>query len=88
MDKPFGSYIYSKHFATLKLTRTPTDGSGYFEGLASTWDIDRDGERFGFGAWSESINEWQQSGSMPPLFFSHQVGEPSDIIGRVLTQCP
>jgi HK97 family phage prohead protease len=80
-----GHHIYTKHFAALKLTRTPTDGSGFFEGLASTWDVDRDGERFAFGAWADSIIEWQKVGSMPPLFYSHRSSEPQDIIGRVLS---
>jgi HK97 family phage prohead protease len=80
-----GHHRYEKHFAKLALTRTPTDGSGYFEGLASTWDIDRDGERFAFGAWADSITEWETTGSMPPLFYNHRTASPDDIIGRVLS---
>jgi HK97 family phage prohead protease len=79
-----GHHRYEKHFAKLALTRTPSDGSGYFEGLASTWDVDRDGERFAFGAWADSITEWEAVGSMPPLFYNHQTDSPDDIIGRVL----
>ena len=78
-----GHHRYEKHFAKLALTRTPTDGSGYFEGLASTWDLDRDGERFAFGAWAESVTEWEATGSMPPLFYNHRTDSPDDIIGRV-----
>jgi HK97 family phage prohead protease len=85
MTKPLAEYLYKAHYTKLTLTRTPSDGSGYFEGLASTWDVDRDNERFAFGAWSESIDEWKTSGSMPPLFFSHQNGEPNDIIGHVMS---
>jgi HK97 family phage prohead protease len=80
-----GHHRYEKHFAKLALTRTPTDGSGYFEGLASTWDVDRDDERFAFGAWAESITEWESIGSMPGLFFNHRTDSPDDIIGRVLS---
>lgn len=48
-----GSHIYQPHFKQLVITKTPTDGSGWFEGLASTWDVDRDGERFAYGAWTK-----------------------------------
>jgi HK97 family phage prohead protease len=80
-----GHHVYEKHFRRLTLTKTPTDGSGYFEGLASTWDLDRDRERFAFGAWADSITEWEATGSTPPLFYNHRTAEPDDIIGRVLT---
>jgi HK97 family phage prohead protease len=80
-----GHHRYEKHFRTLTLTKTPTDGSGYFEGLASTWDLDRDRERFAFGAWADSITEWEATGSMPPLFYNHRTDSPDDIIGRVLS---
>jgi HK97 family phage prohead protease len=78
-----GHHVYEKHFRRLTLTKTPTDGSGYFEGLASTWDLDRDRERFAFGAWADSITEWESTGSMPPVFYNHRTAEPDDIIGRV-----
>jgi HK97 family phage prohead protease len=80
-----GAHLYQPHYKTLRLTKTPSDGSGYFEGLASTWDIDRDGERFAFGAWSDSLFDWQKAASMPPLFWSHKNKEPNDIIGRVVS---
>jgi HK97 family phage prohead protease len=80
-----GHHLYERHYKELTLTRTPTDGSGFFEGLTSTWDVDRDNERFAFGAWADSITEWEAIGSMPPLFFNHRTDDPTDIIGRVLT---
>jgi HK97 family phage prohead protease len=82
-----GAHIYEPHFKTLRLTKTPTDSNrlGWFQGLASTYDIDRDGERFAFGAWTESIFQWQKAGTYPPLFFNHRTADPEDIVGRVLS---
>lgn len=79
-----GAHVYYK---ALQLVKTPTDSSrlGWFQGLASTYDVDRDGERFAFGAWTDSIFQWQMAGTYPPLFYNHRAAEPDDIVGRVLS---
>jgi HK97 family phage prohead protease len=80
-----GSHLYRPHYKTLRVTKSPSDGSGYFEGLASTWEVDRDNERFAFGAWSESVFEWQKTASYPALFYDHKSKDPNDIIGQVIS---
>jgi HK97 family phage prohead protease len=74
------------HYKTLRITKSPSDGSGWFAGMASTTDLDRDNEKFAPGAWMDSVARWNKSGTMPPLFYNHAAitDDPDDLVGNVL----
>jgi HK97 family phage prohead protease len=85
MNAPLGSYLWpSTKTVTGVVTKSPSDGSGYFEAYLSTWDVDRDGERFAKGAFLDSILEWMAAGDMPPVVWNHRSDEPESLLGRVL----
>lgn len=84
MTTPLGAVKW----AQATITKTPTDSThlGWFEGYVSTWDIDRDNERFARGAFAKSVVEWATSGRTPPVLYAHdKTRDPANIVGRVLT---
>jgi HK97 family phage prohead protease len=85
MRTPTGALAFpEKRYAAMKLTRTPTDGKGIVWALASTFDWDRDDERFAHGAWVESVLEWKMQETDPPCFVNHQVRDLNSLVGRVI----
>lgn len=56
--------------------------SGEFSGVAATWEVDRDGERFARGAFAKSLADWQARGAYPPLLWQHDKTEP---VGAVIS---
>ena len=65
---------------TIKLTKTPTDGSGAFEAIVAGWDIDADNERFARDAFDEEDGK-----TAIPLHYQHlpKAADPAATIGEV-----
>lgn len=59
----------------------PPTAEGEFAGIAATWALDRQGDRFARGAFADSLQRWRERGAMPPLLFNHDQREP---IGAVV----
>ena len=55
---------------------------GIFEALASTYGLDRQGERVAHGAFKETLRRWQDSDKMLPLAWNHQL-DAANLIGEV-----
>lgn len=82
MNRPIGSHLYREK--TVEITKSPSDGTGRFEGYASTWRLDRDNEKFRKGAFLDSIVRWMAAGDMPPLGWNHQLtNDPINILGVI-----
>jgi HK97 family phage prohead protease len=67
----------------LKLTKTPSDGSGTFEALVAGWEIDHDGERFDRKAF-DSVDPEKPY----PLHYHHMpsAADPGATIGMVFAK--
>jgi HK97 family phage prohead protease len=67
----------------LKLTKTPSDGSGTFEALVAGWDIDHDNERFDRKAF-DSVDPEKPY----PLHYQHmpKAADPGAIVGMVFAK--
>jgi HK97 family phage prohead protease len=50
------------------------DGSRMFTGLASTWDMDLQGDVIHQGAFEETLNNWRRQEKIVPLVDSHAAG--------------
>jgi HK97 family phage prohead protease len=53
---------------------------GEFSALAATYDVDRVQDRIRFGAFEQTIADWQASGKRVPLHWEHR-GEAKNVIG-------
>src|SRR6266540_2520943 len=69
----------------LQIKTVPTDGSGEFTGLASTFggEPDFQGDVVEYGAVTESIIRWGQLGDMPPVGLNHDYSSASSRIGKL-----
>lgn len=56
---------------------------GEFSGIAATFDIDRQGERFDPSAFDATIKAWKSRGAYPPLLWHHIQTEPIGVITDV-----
>lgn len=54
-----------------------------FEGLASTWDLDRGGDVIHRGAFKRTLKFWRDSGRVLPLLDSHSYGSVRDVVGKL-----
>jgi HK97 family phage prohead protease len=63
--KPLGAMLW-KGLAVDQLTET-----GTFRGYLSTWDVDKDNERFEKGSYTRSIFEYVAAGVMPAVLWQH-----------------
>ena len=54
---------------------------GVFEALVSTYDVDRVRDRVVPGAFAASLDAWRRSGKRIPVVWSHEVHNPSLVIG-------
>ncbi len=69
------------HFSIpLVLKLAKPNVAGEFSGIAATWSIDRDGERFARGAFAQSLADWRRRGSMPPVLLGHDPRQPAGVI--------
>ncbi len=57
-------------------------GTGAFVALVSTYSVDRQGDRVVFGAFSKTLEEWREGGSMIPLLADHD-GQVGAVVGHV-----
>lgn len=66
-----------------RLLSTKTDGEeGVFTALVSTFgNVDKVGDRILPGAWTKSLEQWQQSGDPVPIILAHQWNDPMAHIG-------
>jgi len=73
-------------YATGIITKAPTDGSGTFTALVSTFggDPDAQGDVVDEGAFTKTIADWRGKGRFPPVFWTHGVEDPTNAVG-VLT---
>ncbi len=69
----------------LQIKTVPTDGSGEFTGLASTFggEPDFQGDVVEYGAFAESIIRWKQLGDFPPVGLNHDYNTASSRIGKL-----
>jgi hypothetical protein len=74
----------TKH-APLKIKTVPSDGSGEFTGLASTFggEPDWQGDVVQRGAFLESIDRWRKLGDLPPVGLNHNYSSASSRIGKL-----
>jgi Escherichia/Staphylococcus phage prohead protease len=63
--------------------RTIDDETGSFEAIVSTWELDRQGERFTPGAFRDTITRWRVSGKQLPVLFAHDATNPSMLVGAI-----
>jgi HK97 family phage prohead protease len=69
------------HSQTIVTRRAPSAGkSGTFAGLASTWSVDRHGERIARGAFARSIQALSAGAVRIPLLFEHS---PLEQLGAI-----
>lgn len=66
-----------------RLLETKTDGEeGVFTALVSTFgNVDKVGDRILPGAWTKSLEQWQQSGDPVPIILAHQWNDPFAHVG-------
>jgi Escherichia/Staphylococcus phage prohead protease len=72
-------------YRPLKVKTVPTDGSGVFTGLASTYGggPDHQGDVVERGAFAESILRWRALGDYPPILFNHSTERANARIGKI-----
>jgi HK97 family phage prohead protease len=68
----------------LKELLTDQPGTGQFIGLAATWDLDLVGDRIIKGAFTKSLAEWKRTGDSIPVLWSHNMGQLSSYVGKLL----
>lgn len=61
-----------------------TEGAGIVEALVATYDVDSGGDRIVPGAFTKSLEEWRESGTLIPFIWSHQHSDLDAYIGDVL----
>lgn len=71
--------------AVAHVTKSPTQHEvlGEFEAILATYEVDRDNERFAYGAWSENIENVKSTGLYPPLLFAHDRHDVDAILGKI-----
>jgi HK97 family phage prohead protease len=67
---------------TATAAATPTTDQGLFSAIAAAYTVDRQNEQIVKGAFTNTIDWWQQSGKQIPLHWNHQSGAES-VIGSV-----
>jgi HK97 family phage prohead protease len=68
--------------AVAEVAETPADeDTGEVIALVSDYGIDRDGERFAVGSWSNAISKIRAAGRPLPLLFGHDSHNPSTVVG-------
>lgn len=74
-------------YRPLHVKTVPTDGSGVFTGLASTYggDPDHQGDVVERGAFAESILRWRALGDYPPILFNHSLESANARIGKIIS---
>lgn len=72
-------------YATLRLTKTPTDGTGMFTAVVSTFGgaPDADGDIIAPGAYDQTIADWMTKGALPTLWWMHGYEDPLNAIGKL-----
>lgn len=72
-------------YATVKLTRTPTDGTGQFTAVVSTFggEPDADGDIIAPGSYDLTIAEWKAKGDLPTVWWMHGYDDPMNAIGKL-----
>jgi HK97 family phage prohead protease len=71
-------------YASIRIKTVPTDGSGTWTGMASTFgNTDKQGETVAPGAFLASIVEWAAAGELPPVLWNHQADDPDALVGRL-----
>lgn len=60
------------------------DGDGIVEALVATYDVDSGGDRIVPGAFTQTLDEWEQSGKSLPFIWAHQHDDIDAYLGDVL----
>jgi HK97 family phage prohead protease len=83
MERKAG-FVYG--FATAVVKSAPTDGSGRFTALVSTFggEPDMQGDVVDPGAFDETIKFWRGRGDWPALLWQHDDSNPANIMGKVV----
>lgn len=59
------------------------DPSGHFMGYASTYAVDTQRDQIMPGAFTHSLQQWQQKGKLPLLLWHHRLDEPIGFWKRI-----
>jgi len=54
-----------------------------FEGLASTWELDKGDDVIHEGAFATTLNEWRRKGRIIPLIDGHNYGSVRNVLGKL-----
>jgi HK97 family phage prohead protease len=77
-------YVYG--YATATVKSAPTDGSGRFTALVSTFggEPDLQGDVVDPHAFDDAIKFWRGRGDWPPLLWQHDDSNPANVVGKVV----